>query len=232
MNSRISKIRSWPARIAGAGLVVLAAGFAPNLGGSLTSELFEAPAHAQASDSRDLDRAVAAMRSISTMRADFSQTDRQGSMLEGTLTLKRGGKIRFDYGKDADILVVSNGKSLYFVDYEVGQVERYPIRRSPLGALLDPKRDVSRYGKLIPTGSSDVLSILVNDPKKPQYGTINLIFVSDPRAPGGLQLTHWVALDAQNHRTTVRLTNHRYGLAVAESAFDFDDPRRTSRRRR
>jgi len=182
--------------------------------------------------SADLDRAIAAMRGISTMRADFTQTDRQGNLQKGTLTLKRGGKIRFDYGKDAEILVVSNGKSLYFVDYEVGQVERYPIRRSPLGALLDPSRDVSRYGELMPTGSSEVLSILVKDPKQPEYGTINLIFVSDPRAPGGLQLTHWVALDAQNYRTTVRLTNHRYGMQVADSAFDFEDPRRSSRRRR
>lgn len=190
-----------------------------------------ASAHAQTRSS-DLDRAVAAMRGISTMRADFTQTDRQGNLLKGTLTLKRGGKIRFDYGEDAEMLVVSNGKSLYFVDYEVGQVERYPIRRSPLGALLDPSRDVSRYGELMPTGSSEVLSILVKDPKKPEYGTINLIFVADPRAPGGLQLTHWVALDAQNYRTTVRLTNHRYGMEVAESAFSFDDPRRSSRRRR
>ncbi|MEE4153583.1 MAG: outer membrane lipoprotein carrier protein LolA [Erythrobacter sp.] len=226
MNQLLAKIAR-PGRALAAGVFALSASLlaAPAIAPELTS------AQAQ-SRSAELDRAVAALRGISTMRADFSQTDRQGNLLKGTLTLKRGGKIRFDYGKDAEMLVVSNGKSLYFVDYEVGQVERYPIQRSPLGALLDPSRDVSRYGELMPTGSSEVLSILVKDPKKPEYGTINLIFVSDPRAPGGLQLTHWVALDAQNYRTTVRLTNHRYGMDVAESAFSFEDPRRTSRRRR
>lgn len=189
------------------------------------------PAAAQTS-SADLDRAVAALRGISTMRADFSQTDRAGNTARGVMTLKRPGKIRFDYGEDADLLVVSNGRSLYMVDYEVNQVERWPIRNSPLGALLDPDRDVRQYGTLVPTGSPDVISIDVRDPDKPEYGRINLIFVRNSSAPGGLQLTHWVALDAQNHRTTVRLTNHRYGVTVPESTFRFRDPRRSSRRPR
>ncbi len=196
------------------------------------------PAHAQtvpvdiAPDSADLDRGIAALRGISTMRADFTQTDRNGNMAAGTMTLKRPGKIRFDYGEDADLLVVSNGKSLYLVDYEVNQVERWPIRSSPLGALLDPTRDVKQFGTLVPTGNADVISIDVRDPDKPEFGRMNLIFVRNSAAPGGLQLTHWVALDAQNYRTTVRLANHRYGMAVAESTFEFRDPRRSSRRPR
>ena len=189
-----------------------------------------APASAQSSTG--LDSAVAALRGISTMRASFTQTDRQGRSVAGTMTLKRPGKIRFDYGEDADLLVVSNGRSLYMVDYEVNQVERWPIRNSPLGALLDPDRDVSQYGTLIPTGSPDVISIDVRDPDRPEFGRMNLIFVRSPNAPGGLQLTHWVALDAQNHRTTVRLANHRYGMSVPESTFRFRDPRRSSRRPR
>ncbi|MBV7258783.1 LolA family protein [Erythrobacter crassostreae] len=194
---------------------------------------FTAVPSAQAqSNGAKLDRAVTALRAISTMRADFTQTDRAGNVARGTMTLKRPGKIRFDYGKDADLLVISNGKSLYMVDYEVNQVERWPIRNSPLGALLDPNRDVKKYGKLMPTNSSEVLSIEVRDPKRPEFGVMNLIFVSDPGAPGGMRLTHWVALDAQNHRTTVRLTNHRYGVSVAESTFKFRDPRRSSRRPR
>ncbi|MBC7160221.1 MAG: outer membrane lipoprotein carrier protein LolA, partial [Porphyrobacter sp.] len=55
-------------------------------------------------------------------------------------------------------------------------------------------------------------------------------FVRDPAAPGGLELSSWVALDAQNTRTTVRLSNHRYGIAVPDSTFTYRDPRRTTRR--
>ena len=185
------------------------------------------PAHAAAGD---LERAADALRAISTMTADFAQTDRAGSTVNGKLYLKRPGKIRFQYQKGVDMLVVSNGKSLYLVDYEVNQVQRWPIKNSPLGALLDPQRDVRQFGKLVPTGNDDVVSIEVRDPKHPEYGVITLIFVRNSSAPGGLELTHWVALDAQNNRTTVRLRNQRYGAGIADSTFSFRDPRRSNRR--
>ena len=178
----------------------------------------------------DLDQAVAALRGISTMKANFVQTDRNGQAVSGVMTLKRPGKIRFEYEKGVPLLVVSNGKSMYMIDYEVNQVQRWPINNSPLGALLDPSRDVKKYGKLVPTSHNDVVSIEVRDPKRPEFGVITLIFARDASAPGGLRLTHWVALDSQNHRTTVRLNNNRYGVSVADSAFTFKDPRRSSRR--
>ncbi len=82
----------------------------------------------------------------------------------------------------------------------------------------------------MPSGNPDVLSIEVRDPKQPEFGTFTLILVKDAAAPGGLELVSWVALDAQNQRTTVRLSNQRYGIAVPDSAFKFRDPRRSSRR--
>ncbi|WP_305097811.1 LolA family protein [Croceibacterium aestuarii] len=185
---------------------------------------------AAAADSDQLDRAVAALRAIDTMKADFTQTDRAGHTLRGELTLKRPGKLRFEYDKGANMLVVSDGKRLTFIDYEVNQVQPYPIKNSPLGALLDPGRDVKKYGRLIPSGNPDVLSIEVRDPKKPEFGTFTAIMVKDAAAPGGLELVSWVQLDAQNQRTTVRLSNQRYGIAVPDSAFKFRDPRRSSRR--
>ena len=187
-----------------------------------------APAYAQSAGT--LDNAVEALRGISTMKASFTQTDRKGQTVGGTMTLKRPGKIRFEYQKGVPLLLVSNGKSFTLIDYEVNQVQRWPIGNSPLGALLDPNRDVKRYGKLIPTGNPSVLSVEVRDPKKPEFGVITLIFVRNASAPGGWQLTNWVALDAQKNRTTVRLSNHRYGVAVADSTFTYKDPRRTSRR--
>jgi outer membrane lipoprotein-sorting protein len=216
-----------PARtlVLGLGATALALGLAPGNPASLT-----APAAAQSAPASDLDRVVGALRAIGTMKADFTQTDRQGQTLRGTMTLKRPGKIRFDYGKDAKFLVISNGKSLYVVDYEVNQVERWPIGNSPLGALFDPDKDVKRFGKLVKTSDPNVLSVEVRDPKKPEFGMITLIFVKNAAAPGGLQLTHWVALDAQNNRTRVNLSNQRYGVAVADSAFTFTDPRRSARR--
>jgi outer membrane lipoprotein-sorting protein len=187
-----------------------------------------APAAAQA-DGR-LDQAVAALRGISTMRANFTQTDRNGQRVSGVLTLKRPGKIRFEYEKGVNLLIVSNGSSLTMVDYDVNQVERWPIKESPLGALLDPTRDVKRFGRLQPTSNPDVISIEVRDAKHPEYGVITLVFSRDGGAPGGWELSSWVSLDSQNKRTTVRLSGQQYGVSVSDSAFKYRDPRTTGRR--
>jgi outer membrane lipoprotein-sorting protein len=211
--------------------ITLRAAIAGALSVSAPAAMLALPAAPAAAQSDQLDRAVAALRGISTMTADFTQTDRKGQTLSGKLSLKRPGKIRFEYQKSAHMLVVSNGKSLYLVDYEVNQVQRWPIGNSPLGALLDPSRDVKKYGKLIPSGTDNVVTVEVKDSKHPEYGVITLIFVRNASAPGGLQLTNWVALDAQNGRTTVRLSNQRYGVAIADSTFTFKDPRRSAGRR-
>lgn len=177
-----------------------------------------------------IDRAVRALRGISTMRADFTQSDRAGQTLSGTLTIKNPGRIRFEYSADVNMLIVSNGSTLTMVDYDVQQVERYPIRNSPLGALLDPQRDMARYGRLVPTNSAGVISIAVEDSSRPDFPEMTLIFVEKASAPGGMELVSWVARDSQNSRTTVRLRNHSYGMAVADSAFTYRDPRRAGRR--
>ncbi|WP_428631336.1 LolA family protein [Sphingopyxis sp.] len=171
------------------------------------------------------------LKLTTSMTADFVQTDRNGQRLNGKLTLKRPGKIRFQYQKDVPLLIVGDGSSLTVIDYEVRQVQRWPVKNSPLGALLDPDRDLTKYAKVVPTGSNDVLSVEVKDKKRPEYGTITMVFVRDGSAPGGLRLRGWVALDSQNNRTRIDLSNQKFNVAVADSAFRWTDPRPNKRGR-
>jgi outer membrane lipoprotein-sorting protein len=218
----------WDRKFAGAAICAALVVSAPVVVSLLpTQAQAQAPAATRAAD---LDKAVAALRGITTLKADFTQTDRNGQRLTGALTLKNPGRIRFQYAPGVPLLIVSDGKALTMIDYEVRQVQRWPIGNSPLGALLDPKRDVSRYGKLQPTGDPNVVSIEVRDNAHPEYGVITLIFVRQASAPGGLELVSWVALDSQNRRTTIRLSNHQYGVAVLDNAFRYNDPRGSSRR--
>ncbi|MGF7154484.1 LolA family protein [Novosphingobium gossypii] len=192
-----------------------------------------APTHAVAAageEAKLLDQAVAALRGIDTLKADFVQTDRSGQTVSGVLTMKNPGKIRFQYQPSAKMLIVGDGKALNFVDYEVRQVQRWPIKNSPLGALLDPTRDVAKFGKLLQTGNPNVVSIEVRDRSHPEYGVITLIFTRKASAPGGLELTYWVSLDSQNKRTTISLSNQRYGVPVTDNDFRWVDPRPRNRR--
>ena len=186
------------------------------------------PAVAQTGD--ELARAVTALRAINTMSADFVQVDRNGQQLTGKMILKRPGKIRFEYQKDVPVLIVSDGSRLTMLDYEVRQKQVWPISNSPLGALLDPDKDVMRYGKLMPVRHPDLVSVQVKDPKHPEYGTITLIFNRDASAPGGLQLESWVSVDSQNKITKIFLSNQRYGIPVSDATFTFKDVRPRQKR--
>ncbi|AMO72377.1 LolA family protein [Sphingorhabdus sp. M41] len=196
---------------------------------ALTASL---PATAQQSPADSLSKIQAHLRAMSTMTANFTQTDRGGQLLTGTLTLKQPGKIRFQYQKDANLLIVGDGKALTLIDYEVNQVQRWPISNSPLAALLNPERDLSKYGKIIPTRNPGVLSVEVRDPKRPEYGIITMVFTKKPGAPGGLSLDGWVSLDSKNNRTSIRLSNQKFGVPVSNGSFNWDDPRKKSRGKR
>lgn len=171
------------------------------------------------------------LRAAQTMTAAFTQTDRAGKTLNGTLTLKKPGKVRFQYQKGVPLLIVGDGNALWFIDYSVRQVSRWPVKDSPLGVLLDPSRDISRYAKVVPTGNPQVVSIEAHDPKRPEFGRLTMVFARNDSAPGGLMLQGWVALDSQNNRTTVRLSNQRFNVPVSDGAFRWNDPRRTGGRR-
>jgi outer membrane lipoprotein-sorting protein len=78
------------------------------------------------------------------MTAGFTQTDARGRSLSGRLTIKRPGRIRFDYGRAANMLIVGDGRALTFLDYSVNQQQRWPINDSPLSVLLNPNQDLAR----------------------------------------------------------------------------------------
>ena len=196
----------------------------------LTIALLAAPLIAAATPTDGLPLVKAHLAAVESMTADFVQTDRTGKSLSGVLTLKKPGKIRFQYQKGVPILVVADGKSLWFLDYQVGQKQRWPIANAPLGVLLDPTKDATRYAKVVPGGDPRVISVEANDPKHPEYGKITMIFARMNGAPGGLTLQGWVALDAQNNRTLVRLANQKFNVAIADNAFRFNEPARNVRR--
>ena len=144
---------------------------------------------APAQTGNDLSEVVAHMQAVTTMTATFTQTDRNGKSLSGKLLLKRPGKVRFEYQKGVPLLIVADGNSLTMIDYEVKQVQRWPIKNSPLAALLDPGKDLSRFGKRVNTADKNVISVEVRDPKRPEYGTITMVFVKQAGAPAGYTLT-------------------------------------------
>ncbi|MDP8994790.1 MAG: outer membrane lipoprotein carrier protein LolA [Pseudomonadota bacterium] len=189
---------------------------------ALAAAVAPAPASAQANG---LAQVQAHLRAVDTMTANFRQTGRGGQTLSGTLTLKRPGRIRFDYGRTANMLVVGDGRALTMIDYDVNQVSRWPINDSPLSVLLNPNQDLSRFAR-VTRNDDQVLMVQARDPQRREFGTITIAFAKVASAPAGLILQGWTTLDAQNNRTTIQLSNQRFNVPVADSAFRYTDPRR------
>ena len=176
-----------------------------------------------AAPSPDLARLKTHLSAVQTMTADFSQTDAKGRTETGTLQMKRPGRIRFEYG-GGDVLLVANGKTLTFLDYSVGQKSSWPLGRTPLGPLLSASPDFNGKAEILPSDNDRV--VVARAKSSGQYGQLTLAFLRNGSAPGGLQLYGWTAIDPQNHRTTVKLSNVRYNVAVSESAFSYAEPKK------
>jgi|SRR5579864_6003726 len=181
-----------------------------------------APVMAAAS-SPDLARLKAHLSAVQTMTADFTQTDAKGQVANGSLQMKRPGRIRFAYG-GGDLLLVADGQRLTFLDYSVGQKSSWPLVRTPLGPLLSASPDFNGKAEILP--SSDERVVVARAKNAGQYGQLTLAFLRNGSAPGGLELYGWTAIDPQGHRTTVRLTNVRFNVAVPESAFTYAEPKK------
>src|SRR3546814_9671648 len=89
-------------------------------------------------------------------------------------------------------------------------------------------RDLGKYGKVVPSGDPRILMVEAHDPKRPEYGVITLIFQRKASAPAGLEMYGWVALDSQNNRTSIRLSNAHYGVRSEEHTSELQSLMRIS----
>lgn len=196
--------------------------FATNIARAIAPVAIIAAAAPAAALEADLAKVQAHLSAVDSMTANFTQTDARGRSGSGTLQMRRPGKVRFQYG-GGDLLLVADGKRLWFLDYTVGQKSSWGLNQTPLGLLLSGNPDVKRIGKIMPSGDPRVVTVRAS---RAPYGTLILVFTRTPSAPGGLSLYGWTAIDAQNKKTTVKLSNVRYNVAVPASAFTFREPKK------
>ncbi len=162
------------------------------------------------------------LNKIRSLKATFIQRGPEGNVDEGTIFLERPGKIRFEYANDNPILVVSNGDMLSFVDYEIKQVSRWPIDKTPLNVLVDDHIDLSDQDIEIPEmiRFAGLIKITVLQPDQKDQGYITLIFEEST-----MELKSWEVIDVQGYTTRIALLNPEYNVAVDNVQFTFDDPR-------
>jgi outer membrane lipoprotein-sorting protein len=166
------------------------------------------------------------LNGIKTLSAAFVQTAPDGTVSHGRLYLERPGKARFEYSDGTPVLIVADGTILNFIDYEVGQVTRWPIADTALAPLVS---DAVAFGKNVeiasigPGGVAGLTAVSAFDPAKPEQGTLTLIFSGSEAS--GLTLLAWEVTDAQGGLTRIQLESYTLNAPLEARLWTYDDPR-------
>lgn len=157
------------------------------------------------------------LNSLSTVEADFTQINADGTIATGKIYIKRPGRVRFEYAPPDRSLVIAGGQQVAIFDTKSNQPpEQYPLKRTPLNLILAADIDLGR-AKMVVGHSEDGTSTRVRaqDPESPEYGSIELVFT-----PGPVELRQWIITDDLGDQTTVILGEMKKGGSLGASLFD------------
>ena len=88
------------------------------------------------SDQALVDKAVAYLQSMKSVKGRFVQTDARGVTTQGSIYLQRPGKARFAYDAPSGMTVVSDGSRVSVSDKRLKTFNQYPLSSTPLALLL------------------------------------------------------------------------------------------------
>ncbi|OWJ78756.1 LolA family protein [Haematobacter genomosp. 1] len=186
--------------------------------------LMALPAFAQEVPLSELSRYLNGLR---TAEAPFTQINADGSRAEGTVYIRRPGRMRFEYNAPVRNLVMAGGGQVAIFDAKSNSgPQQYPLSKTPLNLILAPTVDLGQARMVVGHGTqgSDTY-VIAQDPKNPQYGQIRLVFSSNPIA-----LKQWVITDEAGTQTTTQLGPLKLGENYPPSFFNI--PLETAKRQR
>jgi len=157
------------------------------------------------------------LNGLTTVEADFTQVNADGTISTGKIFIKRPGRVRFEYGPPDRSLVIAGGQNVAIFDSKSNQPpEQYPLKRTPLNLILAQNIDLGR-AKMVVGHSEDGTSTRVRaqDPEHPEYGSIELVFTANP-----VELRQWVITDDLGAQTTVILGEMKKGGQLGARLFD------------
>jgi outer membrane lipoprotein carrier protein len=168
-------------------------------------------------------------RGISDFSARFVQQYRGGflraqSQEEGTLVVKRPGRMRWVYERPERKEVILTGDLIYVYHPAERQVEEIPQDPATIPALfLSGDGDLLRDFEVALTESplADAVALKLT-PRVPEPAYEHLVVAVDPAS---LQLRALVTLDSQGGESTLRFTDLRENTGVADREFEFRPPR-------
>jgi outer membrane lipoprotein-sorting protein len=155
------------------------------------------------------------INSIRTFQARFVQSNPNGSIVQGTLYVRRPGRMRFQYDPPSQLKIVADGSQVTLWDPKTRDFGQWPIGWTAASFLtkdpfvLSGDLRVEKFDRV-----NGLLEMTVSQAKKPQEGKVIVRFAENPMALRG-----WTVVDQRGGRVTVSLADVQTGMQLADSLF-------------
>jgi outer membrane lipoprotein carrier protein len=193
-----------------------------------------------AAAAQELDQVVNALEStygkMSDLQAEFTQVARNKSLgqdvkAEGTVYLKKGGKMRWDYKSPAPQQIVSDGTNLWVYTPELNQVNKGDAPKAlagPAGSFLQglgKVREEFTVRFLNPANKTDASGRPVLDltPKKPTPLLTRLVLTVDPK--NSYLVSQAVLYDQLQNTVTMMFNRVALNPGLSDTLFAFTPPK-------
>jgi outer membrane lipoprotein-sorting protein len=152
---------------------------------------------------------------IRSLKARFVQSNPNGSVVQGTLYVRRPGRMRFEYDAPSQLKIVADGYQVTMWDNATRDFGQWPIGWTAASFLVkDPlvlsgDLQVEKLERV-----NGMLEATMAQARKPQDGKVIVRLAENP-----LLLRGWTIIDNRGNRVTVSLSEMQTGLQLADSLF-------------
>lgn len=151
-----------------------------------------------------LDKISGYLSSVQTLVGNFVQIGPDGRRVEGTFSIQKPGKVRFQYNPPSPIDIIADGSSVVVRDRLLETSDYYPLSQTPLRYLLADRIDLLRDTDVISVSADDTFITVVIEETQVMVGTNRLMIMFDAK---NQQLKQWTVTDPQGLDTTVAVYN-------------------------
>ena len=141
------------------------------------------------------------LNKLNNISSNFIQINSDGLKVKGKLFLSKPGKLRIEYEKKENPLIIADGKWLHYFDMELNEIQSVTIEKSPAWILLKKKVNLKKDFKIETLNKKNNKTfITLSNKDLENIKTIKLIFLNKP-----LTLKGWMIIDSNEIQTTVSL---------------------------
>ena len=167
-------------------------------------------------DPYSLEKLSEYLTNLKFLKATFLQVNSDGSKSSGSILVKRPGRMRFDYDKpDNTLVLVAAGALAIFDPKGDNEPMTYPVRNNPISLLLKSEIDLINSG-MVSNYKKDLEEavLTIKDPTKPKSGSVELLFLGEQP-----ELKKFTLKNENGTSTSIFLENNQYPNNINDTLF-------------